>query len=184
MTPQALLPTALLAVSCLTLNAHLVYGHLVNGWRDGMHAATIPEQVLHTTVKFSRILPPAPRLTDVTLKLKPLMLVSMKKSGKSHEQVAAELSVALGHKVSARMLYRFTAPSEQASFPAAWVAAFCEVTGDDALKRLILGPQLCELLELGERAAAILDDRARRQLINVPGNGIRVKRNGSGSCAR
>src|SRR6266849_9767957 len=116
-----------------------------------MHAMTIPEHASSTTVKLAQIPPPA--VTDATLKLKEVMSDSMKESGKSHERIAADLSVDLGRKVSARMLYRYTAPSEQASFPAAWVAAFCRATGNDTLMRLILGQELRELLDLGERAA-------------------------------
>lgn len=49
----------------------------------------------------------------------------------------------------------------RARFPLVYVEAFCRATGDDSLKRLILGPALRELLELGERAAVILHSHAR-----------------------
>ena len=148
-----------------------------------MHIPTIQQQAPHTRVKLSQIYTPGTRLADLTPKLQALMLASMKKSGKPHGRLAEELSVAVGHKVSARMLYRFTAPSAQANFPAAWVAGFCEVTGDDSLKRLMLGPELLEMLELGEHAAVILDAHARRKLLG----GVRsskAKENGNGSCDR
>jgi hypothetical protein len=123
---------------------------------------------------------------SLTLKFKMALSDSMKKSGKSHEQFAADLAVAVGCKVSPRMLYRFTAPSELTRFPAAWVDAFCRVAGDDLLKRLLLGPELRELLELGERAAEILNERAQRRVLWVPCNGSPAdkRKNGDESCAR
>jgi hypothetical protein len=91
-----------------------------------------------------------------------------------------------GQSISIHMLNAWLAPGrELARFPVVYVEAFCRAVGDDTLKRLILGPQLLEMLELGERAAAILDDRVRRRVLEVPGKGISTgeKRNGNGSCA-
>src|SRR5260370_9330637 len=103
------------------------------------------------------------------------------RSGRSREQVADRMGVSV-HQLNA-----WLAPSRRNSrFPCVLLSLFCEATGSDALKRLILGPQLCELLELGERAAAILDERARRRVLKTPTNGFSAgrKRNGSASCAR
>jgi hypothetical protein len=97
------------------------------------------------------------------------------------KEVRARMEKITGRTISIHMLNAWLAPgSSRALFPVAYVEAFCEATGCDALKRLILGPQLCELLELGERAAAILDERARRRVLKIPGE----KGNGNGSCAR
>ncbi len=91
-----------------------------------------------------------------------------------------------GQSISIHMLNAWLAPGrELARFPVVYVEAFCRAVGDDTLKRLILGPELLEMLELGERAAAILDERARRRLLKVPGDALPIgeKRNGNGSCA-
>src|SRR5712691_13068381 len=101
-------------------------------------------------------------------------------SGLSREQVADRMGISV-HQLNA-----WIAPNRQGSrFPCVLLSLFCEATGSDALKRLILGPQLRELLELGEHAAAILDERARRRVLKVPRDGAAAdkKRNGNGSCA-
>ena len=98
------------------------------------------------------------------------------RSGLSRDQVAD------GMGVSVHQLNAWLAPNRQNSrFPCILLSLFCETTGSDALKRLLLGPELCELLELGEHAAAILDQRARRRLLKVPNSD---RRNGSMSCVR
>jgi hypothetical protein len=105
------------------------------------------------------------------------------------KEICGRMEKITGRTISIHMLNAWLAPgSSRALFPAVYVKAFCEATGCDALKRLILGPRLSELLELGERAAAILDERARRRVLNVPSDGFSAseKRNGNGpsSCAR
>src|SRR6266487_1687010 len=102
------------------------------------------------------------------------------------KEVHARMEKITGRTISIHMLNAWLAPgSSRALFPVVYVEAFCEATGCDALKRLVLGAQLRELLELGERAAVILDERARRRVLKVPRSGAAAneKRNGNGSCA-
>jgi hypothetical protein len=109
---------------------------------------------------------------------------AVRRQPKSQDQVAEEMTDLLGCTVTTRMLYSWTASSRSAKFPLAYLDVFCKVVGDDTLKRLILGPELREMLELGERAAAILDDRVRRRLLKVPGDATPVGEKRNGSCVR
>jgi len=106
---------------------------------------------------------------------------------KERPQIALVMTEDLGRPITVNMLNDFVRESKNgaAKFPLCYADAFCRAVGDDRLKRFILGPQLCELLELGERAAAILDERARRRVLKVPRSGAAAdeKRNGNGSCA-
>jgi hypothetical protein len=62
------------------------------------------------------------------------------------------------------MLDDFAAPSKDgARFPAAWVVAFCEVTGDDSLQRFLLGPRLSRLIEIGELEISSRRNRAAKE---------------------
>jgi len=78
-------------------------------------------------------------------------------SGKSRAVIADEMSRALGTEVTLHMLNAYTATSkqQQVRFPAAFVAAFCRVTGDDRLQRALLSPWLREVLEIGEHELAV-----------------------------
>lgn len=49
-----------------------------------------------------------------------------------------------------------------ARFPAAYVAAFCEVVGDDSLQRLILGQRLRDLIDIGETELASVRSRRKK----------------------
>lgn len=72
-------------------------------------------------------------------------------TSKSREAVAEELSEATGVQITLRMLNDYTAESRRPyRFPAAWVIPFCRITGDDSLQRLLLGPELADILRLGE----------------------------------
>jgi hypothetical protein len=83
-----------------------------------------------------------------------LLADAIKGSAKRRPQIAQEMSLRVGQRISKRMLDDWTAESKKpAKFPAAFVGAFCEVVHDDALQRHILGGRLRRLLELGERCA-------------------------------
>jgi hypothetical protein len=88
---------------------------------------------------------------------------SLRACPKSRELVAEELSILLATPVSVRSLNNYTAESKSNyRFPAAWVVAFCKVTGKDFLQRLLLGPELAAMLQLGETAKeAILRSEPR-----------------------
>jgi len=74
---------------------------------------------------------------------------------KDRQRIAAELSQSIGRPITLSILNDYTATTKTAArFPAAYVRAFCEVTGDDSLQRFILGPRLLALIEIGERELA------------------------------
>ena len=65
-----------------------------------------------------------------------------------------------GIVVSTNALNNFIAPGrETGRMPAILVPCFCAAVGDDSALRFLLGEELLKLLELGERAAAVLDRR-------------------------
>ena len=68
------------------------------------------------------------------------------------ESVASELRVRLGRPVTKAMLDEYTrnpSTGREMRFPAVWVPAICQITGDDRLQRLLLGERLAEILEVG-----------------------------------
>ncbi|MGD1106941.1 MAG: hypothetical protein ABR865_07835 [Terracidiphilus sp.] len=89
------------------------------------------------------------------LEVRALLKGVMANCPKSREQIAEELTVRLRRKtpITKDMLDDQVGCSEgkaRAKFPAAWVAAFCEITGNDELQRLLLSPRQNALLALGE----------------------------------
>jgi len=77
--------------------------------------------------------------------------------GKGRKQIASELSARLGRKVTVRMLDGFTCEGKQGSrFPAAWVTALCEITGDNSLLQLMVGPELDAALTLVRHARKVV----------------------------
>lgn len=67
----------------------------------------------------------------------------LKGCGKSRDQVAAELSFALGKAITVEQIDAFVAPSKPHRFPAEWIPAWVEVTGSKRLLTL-----LCEAMGL------------------------------------
>jgi hypothetical protein len=62
------------------------------------------------------------------------------------------------------MLNDWTSEAKKpARFPASFVQAFCETTGDDRLARHVVSPRLRCLIELGEREVAATKDERDRQ---------------------
>ena len=79
-----------------------------------------------------------------------------RKRGKTRKQVLTELRKATGVEIKARTLECHSAESRRAyRFPAAWVVPFCQITGDDSLQRVLLGPALARVLVLGEQLLAL-----------------------------
>lgn len=83
---------------------------------------------------------------------------SIKRSGKSREQIADEMQRLLGVQVTARMITSFTAESKELHrWPGAWDRAFCRAVNNDAILRcrveaaglFVIGPEERELMELG-----------------------------------
>ncbi len=91
--------------------------------------------------------------------MKELMTRAIRQSQKSREQIAEEMAALVETDVTVHMLNSYTANSKQAvRFPAAFVPAFCCVTGDDRLQRMLLSPYLRSVLQLGEHELAIRRD--------------------------
>lgn len=123
--------------------------------------------------------------------IRALLSEVMRSSKKSRAQIAQEMSALLGRSVTVYMLNDFTASCKgqrvaedsqldtrksPVRFPAAWIHAFCEVTGDDRMQRLILSPRLRSLLQLGERQLSQCQaERQRAELIEELLKGIAGK---------
>jgi hypothetical protein len=85
---------------------------------------------------------------------------------KKRQQIAAELSRKIGRDITASMLNDYTATTKTAArFPAAYVRAFCEVTGNDSLQRSLLGPRLLALIEIGEHELASQRNRTAKDFV-------------------
>ncbi|MGD0697177.1 MAG: hypothetical protein ABSB82_20350 [Terriglobia bacterium] len=80
------------------------------------------------------------------------------RSRQTTPEIAEEMSKRLGIRVTASMIYELTRngnPVPELRLLATWVPAFCEVTGDDRLRRWLAGPRLRELIETGERVHSL-----------------------------
>lgn len=102
---------------------------------------------------------PAISLNDDSM-VRAVVTASIKRSGKSRELIADEMSALLGLTVTARMITSFTAESKELHrWPGAWDRAFCKVTGDDTLLRCraeaagyrLIRDEEVHLLELGRQ---------------------------------
>jgi hypothetical protein len=94
-----------------------------------------------------------PKQQDLDAAIRECLVAAIRTSKKSREQITDEMSSIFEQRISVRMLNDYTATAESkraARFPAAWVPAFCEVTGDDLLRRLLLCPRLRKLIEIAE----------------------------------
>lgn len=85
---------------------------------------------------------------------------SIKRSGKSREQVAEEMTRSLGIAVTARMITSFTTESKELHrWPGAWDRAFCHATGEwqllfcrvEAAGFSVITTTEAQLLELGRQ---------------------------------
>lgn len=100
---------------------------------------------------------------DDDASVRALVTEVIRRSPKSREQLAEEMTVLLARPVTARMLYAWTAySSEVHRFPLAYARAFCQASGDYRLIALLVerlglavidGDQ-ARLLELAERLLA------------------------------
>lgn len=106
-------------------------------------------------------LPPKP---EPDVEIRRCLAEAMRLTCKSREQIADALSERIGRPITVHMLNDYAALSKEGNrFPAAWVRAFCEVTGDDSLQRMILGPHLAALVELGEHELALRQQKQRKK---------------------
>ena len=111
--------------------------------------------------------------------LRRLLTQAIRSCPLSRVEICEALTRRLGLKVTPFMLDSYTAESKKpARFPAAFVAAFCEVTGSDQLQRHLLGARLRELLELGDRTVewAWSVRRVRQELAKLDGQGQKRSR--------
>lgn len=83
----------------------------------------------------------------------------LKESGRDRKAIAAELSALTGEKITERMLNDWLAPSKgKVRFPASFVKALCEATGDDRAARAALPERLLNLLQIGECSIAAREE--------------------------
>jgi len=88
----------------------------------------------------------------------------MSECGLRREEIAERLTPKVGRDITLSQLNDYTTTTRMtARFPAAYVPAFCEVTGDDRLRQFLLNRRSRHLLELGKQT---LDaERAKSELI-------------------
>ncbi len=90
----------------------------------------------------------------------------MHHSTKSRAQIAEEMSRLVHVEVTANMLNGYAASSKTGvRFPAAFINAFCQVTGDDQLQRLLLSPVLRKKVEIVERELTADQEKRKAQLL-------------------
>ena len=96
-----------------------------------------------------------PTLNDEIL-LRELLIDAIRKSDKSRDQIADEMSLLLHTRVTRRALDLYTAESaDQNRFPMQYARAFCKATGDDALLRAL--PELAGLQVIGAEEQALME---------------------------
>jgi hypothetical protein len=97
--------------------------------------------------------------------LRKLIADIIRKSPKKRQQIAEELSIRVGRRITVHMLNTYTSDSHKTShFPAAWLPAFSEIMGDDRLERYVLSNRNREVLEFGEIAVNVLNEATQQGL--------------------
>ena len=100
------------------------------------------------------------RAVETDAEIRRIVSAAIRNCSKKREQIADELSASLGLPVSLHMLNAFTSERKRAHrFPALFIESFCEITGDDSLRRFAVGEKLRDLIELGEAVLRILGER-------------------------
>ena len=93
---------------------------------------------------------------DLDHALRVLLAETIKTCPKKRQQVAEELSALVGRSISEAMLNSYTADSKEAHrFPAAWIPAFCVVTGDSRLIEIIASR--CGMTLVSERGLRLIE---------------------------
>lgn len=104
-----------------------------------------------------------PRIGLQDSELRELLSFLIKQSRLGREQIAEEMGKSLGQpgSLSRRMLDDWTSECHKsARFPAFFIKAFCEATGNDQLQRWAAGPRLHKLIVLAERQLELEERRA------------------------
>ncbi len=79
--------------------------------------------------------------------------------GRKRPEVARAMTERLGVSITVSKLNDYTATTKMgARFPASYVAAFCEATGDDRLLRFLLDPRLQAVIDLGKHTLEAVRD--------------------------
>jgi hypothetical protein len=105
-----------------------------------------------------------PEIVKLGADIRHLMSEAMTRCKKTAPEVAKEMSERLGRPITGSMIYELTRnglPQPEIRLLASWVLAFCESTNDDRLQRLLAGPRLRELIELGETVEGMHADGER-----------------------
>ena len=104
-----------------------------------------------------------PEIVKLGAEVRDLLTRALKRSGKNANEVAKEMTERLGGRpITGSMIYELTRNGGQGQprelrLPVTWVAAFCEVTGDDRLQRWLAGPRLGIFIEFGERMSSAVE---------------------------
>jgi hypothetical protein len=100
------------------------------------------------------------------LMVRNIITASVKRCGKTREQIGEEMSITLAITVTARMLTAFTSESKELHrWPGAWDRAFCFAVGDDALLK-------CRVEAAGYRVITV----AEAELLDLGREYLRQKR--------
>lgn len=94
----------------------------------------------------------------------------LKRVSKNRRELIRRLmSNLLGREITVHVFNQWCAEGRHATrFPLAYLNAFCRASGDDSLRLFVLGPELCQILKLGQHAAALLlDESTRRRLLSI-----------------
>lgn len=98
--------------------------------------------------------------------IRSLLADIIRRSPKKRQQIAEEMGLLLGVRITSFMLDCFTSVGKASHrFPAAWIEAFCLVTNDNRLQRLVMGSHFGKLVDYAERdLKAAREERDRKSL--------------------
>jgi hypothetical protein len=98
--------------------------------------------------------------------LRELLRALLKHPSKSRENIADELSLHAGQRISKYMLDDWARPGKAAArFPAFLIEALCEVVGNDALQRHVMGARLRGIVDLRDEQIKYLAECVRLELL-------------------
>lgn len=93
----------------------------------------------------------APQIGTSDSRIRRAMSAAIARCADKRKEIADELGAAVGERITKTRLDDYTATSKPVRrFPAAWICAFCELTGSDELARCVLPKHLLDLLAIGE----------------------------------
>jgi hypothetical protein len=133
---------------------------------EGFNAMTNVLHILGTLSEAVQECDAARARTSHDATIRKIVSEVMHHSTKSRAQIADELSQLVDVEVTANMLNGYAAPSKTGvRFPAAFINAFCQVTGDDRLQRFLLSPVLRKKIEIVERELTAAQEKHQAQLL-------------------